>query len=48
MVNAILENSHGDYRDWSMLKTRMKDGLSRLLFERTRRSPMILPIIMEV
>lgn len=48
VVNAILENSHGDYRDWSMLKTRMKDGLSRLLFERTRRSPMILPIIMEV
>ena len=48
VLNAILENSRGDYRDWSMLKTRMKDGLSRLLFERTRRSPMILPIIMEV
>lgn len=48
LVDSILENSRGDYRDWGMLKTRIRDGLSRLLFERTRRSPMILPIIMEV
>ena len=48
LVDSILENSRGDYRDWGMLKTRSRDGLSRLLFERTRRSPMILPIIMEV
>lgn len=48
LVDSILESSRGDYRDWGMLKTRIRDGLSRLLFERTRRSPMILPIIMEV
>ncbi len=35
-------------RDWAYIKTRVRDELSRYLFENTRRSPMILPIIMEV
>jgi ribonuclease J len=35
-------------RDWSTIKLRVRDGLSRFLYQRTRRSPMILPIIMEV
>ena len=49
LVYNILESSaEGDIHDWSTLKTRIKEGLSRLLYERTRRSPMILPIIMEV
>ena len=49
LVYTILENSaQGDVHDWGTLKTRIKEGLSRLLYERTRRSPMILPIIMEV
>ncbi len=49
LVYSILESSaENNVHDWSTLKTRIKDGLSRLLYERTRRSPMILPIIMEV
>lgn len=49
LVYSILESSaENDVHDWGTLKTRIKDGLSRLLYERTRRSPMILPIIMEV
>ena len=49
LVYNILETSaQGDVHDWGTLKTRIKEGLSRLLYERTRRSPMILPIIMEV
>ncbi len=49
LVYNILESSaEGDIHDWGTLKTRIKEGLSRLLYERTRRSPMILPIIMEV
>ena len=49
LVYTILESSaQGDIHDWGTLKTRIKEGLSRLLYERTRRSPMILPIIMEV
>ena len=34
--------------DWSTMKNRVRDELSRMLFQKTKRSPMILPIIMEV
>lgn len=34
--------------DWSSIKSRIRDEISRLIYERTKRSPMILPIIMEV
>lgn len=34
--------------DWSTMKSRVRDELSRMLFQKTKRSPMILPIIMEV
>lgn len=34
--------------EWASLKTSIRDALSKFLFERTRRRPMILPIIMEV
>lgn len=48
-VAAALEScSEHHIHDWGTLKTRIKDELSRFLYERTRRSPMILPIIMEV
>ena len=35
-------------RDWSVVKSRVRDGLSKYLYERTGRSPMILPVILEV
>ena len=35
-------------RDMNTVKTRMRDAVSRYLYEQTRRSPMILPIIMYV
>ncbi|OIJ13109.1 Zn-dependent hydrolase [Anaerobacillus alkalilacustris] len=34
--------------EWSSLKSNVRDVLSRYLYEKTRRRPMILPIIMEV
>ncbi|WP_100404433.1 ribonuclease J [Bacillus solitudinis] len=34
--------------EWSSLKSNVREGLSRYLFEKTKRRPMILPIIMEV
>ena len=34
--------------DWGSVKTRVRDSVSKFLRERTRRSPMVLPIIMEV
>jgi len=35
-------------RDWATIKTKIKDGVSRFLFTKTKRSPMVLPMIMEV
>ena len=34
--------------DWSKMKTMIRDSLSDYLWKKTKRSPMILPIIMEV
>lgn len=49
LVSDIVERCAEEHiRDWSTIKLRVRDGLSRFLYQRTRRSPMILPIIMEV
>ena len=34
--------------DWGKIKNEIKDSLSDFLWKRMKRSPMILPIIMEV
>lgn len=34
--------------DWSKMKTEIKDSLSDFIWKKTKRNPMILPIIMEV
>ncbi len=34
--------------EWNTMKTRVRDELSRRIFQKTKRSPMILPILMEV
>ena len=38
----------GDMRDFSSVKTRIRETVSSYLYRRTKRSPMILPIILEV
>ncbi|MEE0945195.1 MAG: ribonuclease J [Acutalibacteraceae bacterium] len=35
-------------KDWNTVKIRLRDGMSRFIRERTGRSPMILPIVMEM
>ena len=35
-------------RDWTIIKTSIKDSLRDFVFQKTKRNPMILPIIMEV
>ena len=35
-------------RDWATIKSTLKDDLRDYIFQRTKRNPMILPIIMEV
>lgn len=36
------------YHDWNSVKTKLRDEISRLMYEKTKRSPMILPIFMEI
>lgn len=44
-VNKLMEQN---IYEWSVIKNDVRDELSKFLFEKTRRKPMILPIIMEV
>ena len=37
-----------EIRDWNTIKGRVKESVSKQIYERTHRSPMILPIIMDV
>ncbi|PSJ19472.1 Zn-dependent hydrolase, partial [Halomonas sp. ND22Bw] len=45
LVNESTENA---VVEWSALKQAMRDALNQFLYEKTKRKPMIIPIIMEV
>ncbi len=48
-VQAALDKCEKDnVKEWSAIKGAIRDSLGRFLFDRTRRRPMILPIILEV
>ena len=45
----VLDNFNGEkVHEWNVIKNKIKDDVSKLIYERTRRSPMILPIIMDI
>ena len=46
--DAIADCMDKHVSDWGKIKNVIKDALSDFLWKRTKRSPMILPIIMEV
>ncbi|HEX7065345.1 MAG TPA: ribonuclease J [Bacillales bacterium] len=49
IVSEVLNDSlNQNVSEWSSLKSGMRDALSRYLYDKTKRRPMILPIIMEV
>ncbi|HDX9577728.1 TPA: ribonuclease J [Bacillus pseudomycoides] len=49
IVRTIVEQSIKEYSiEWSTLKQNIRELLGQFLFEKTKRRPMILPIIMEV
>ena len=48
VCKALEDCANRRVRDWSGLKQSVKDELSKYLYRKTQRSPMILPIIMEV
>ncbi|MBO5364775.1 MAG: hypothetical protein J6A56_04865, partial [Clostridia bacterium] len=47
-VGVVEECTGGNSIDWTTLKTKLRNDVSGFLFSKTKRRPMILPIIMEV
>lgn len=44
-INDCLENN---IIEWTQLKTKVKDDLSKFIYAKTKRKPMILPVVMNV
>ena len=47
-MEAIERCARKRVRDWTAIKTAIKNDLSGYLFKTTKRNPMILPVIMEI
>ena len=47
-LDAVLSIDARSATDWSAIKGQIKGSLSNYLYKKTKRSPMILPVIMEV
>ena len=45
---ALTECLDEGITDWTELKGRVKDDLSKFLYAKTKRKPMILPVVMNV
>ena len=49
VVKKVMEECEDrNISDWSSLKLHIRDALRTFLYERTKRKPMILPVIMEI
>lgn len=46
--NALISCEGSQISEWAYIKTLIKDTLREFLWQKTKRSPMILPIIMEI
>ncbi|WP_195999726.1 ribonuclease J [Clostridium sp. 1001271B_151109_B4] len=46
--NTLLDCEEKNITDWATLKSNVRDELRSYLYEKTKRKPMILPIIMEI
>ncbi len=48
-ADAVLQKYNNYvYKDWSVIKGRIRDRVSNVLYKRTKGSPMVLPVVMEV
>lgn len=48
ITSTLQKLSESDLGQWSIIKQTIKESLSKFLYEKTKRRPMILPIIIEV
>ncbi|NLZ38366.1 MAG: ribonuclease J [Firmicutes bacterium] len=48
-INATLKKlTNGKKTDWSVVKNQLRDSLSRFIWEKIQRRPIILPVVMEI
>ena len=47
-VLAAIETPGDHIAEGQLLREQIKDGLSRYLYEQTKRRPMVLPVVVEV
>jgi ribonuclease J len=47
-IVAAIENPGDHISETALLKTQIKDGVSRYLYEQTKRRPMVFPVVVEV
>ena len=48
VLKVLDDCNESGIKEWGVIKTRVRDVLSKFFYEKTKRSPMILPIIMDV
>ncbi len=48
VTNALKRSMERDVFDWSTMKTEVRDSITKYVTSKTRRSPVIIPVIMEV
>lgn len=48
VIEALNKFSPAELRDWAAVKAKIRDTLSEFMDNKTKRNPMILPIIMEI
>jgi len=48
-IEQVIEKCEASQmKDWATIKSQVRDTLGKFLYEKTRRRPMILPIIQDV
>lgn len=47
-ANILDDCAASNIREWGYIKNKIRDGVSDLLYSKTKRSPMILPIILNI
>ncbi|MEG0091060.1 MAG: RNase J family beta-CASP ribonuclease, partial [Oscillospiraceae bacterium] len=46
--NVLDKYKDYEYKDWMVIKAKVREQVSHVLYQRTKRSPMVLPIVMEI
>jgi len=46
--SIVLSYGRIEGQDWPNMKNRIKDELHRYIYEKIKRNPMVLPIIVEI